>query len=198
MKPSQTPDWQSIPGWCSPVEADYLYQLAAGLDQNDRIVEVGSYLGRSACAIGLGCRESGARLITIDHFRGNPEHQIKPTCEGLRQNLARLGVLDWVEIMACEAREAAENIERPIHALFIDDQHDYGNVMRTSSAFIPRLISGGHVLWHDAIGHGWIGVERAVSEITKLWHMQHVVPHQMRGSISHWRLTGPTGCKAYG
>jgi len=185
MKPSRNWVWRAIPGWLTETEADYLYQVASELSPGASIVEVGSYLGRSACAIGLGCRESGARLITIDHFEGNPEHSEKPTVEGLRWNLAKIGVLDWVSIVAEEATVAARGIKEPIAMLFVDDAHDFNSVLRTSTAFLPKLTRGGCVLWHDCLAEGWPEVGQAVDKITTAYSLEHVADV---GSIAHWRM----------
>ncbi len=54
------------PGWLSNYEARILYTLAAGMPDQSRILEIGSWVGRSSCCIAYGIRDSARRSIRYD------------------------------------------------------------------------------------------------------------------------------------
>ena len=62
----------AIDGWMDPSELAWLSSTASGLPDNALVVEIGSWLGRSASALWLG---SGGkiRLLCIDTWAGEPE-----------------------------------------------------------------------------------------------------------------------------
>ena len=62
-------------GFMDEDEAWRLYELAREAGRLGPCLEIGSYCGRSAAYLGLGCRESGAILYSIDHHEGSEEQQ---------------------------------------------------------------------------------------------------------------------------
>lgn len=186
MKPSESRVWQAIPGWCTNIEGDYLYQVAAGLPENAIIVDIGTYFGRSACAFALGCLESGARVITIDHFRGNPENVQKPAYMYVTDQIGRMGkdVKDRVKIIPVEAIEFGERFPKKAHVVYIDNEHGFNTVVNTFSAWYRNVIKGGHILFHDSFNTGWNEVVEAINYISENWPMEDA---GHADSIRHFR-----------
>ena len=73
-----------------------------------------------------------------------------------------------------------KTFQHPIHCLFVDGDHRYAAVKRDIAGWVPKIIVGGVVIFHDYNpaekdrGHAFIeGVKRAVDEFfakrTKQW-----------------------------
>jgi len=73
---------------------------------------------------------------------------------------------DPLRIMRMDSLEAAEFFEfvkRPIHLLFLDDDHQYEHVIRELRAWVPLISSGGIIAGDDFTAE-FDGVEKAVRE----------------------------------
>lgn len=186
MKPSENNTWKSIPGWCTNIEGDYLYQIAAGLRKNQLVIDIGTYFGRSACAFALGCIESGARVITIDHYKGNPEHVVKPSFFDAYASIGKMGkaVKDKISTVQSEAVEFSENFPWPVHVVYVDNEHGFQAVVETFRAWWPKLVPGGNLLLHDSFNTGWNEVVEAVNHISENCSMEDA---GHADSIRHFR-----------
>jgi predicted O-methyltransferase YrrM len=160
MRPSAYPDWHAVAGWCSPEEADALYEAACALPPDAVVVEVGTWVGRSAIALALGCRDGGAWLTTID----NDLSAARITT--LEANLHRLGAeLSAIHADALDVATAWEG--GPVAFLYIDGWHDAASVRATWNAWAAHVAPGASVWFHDAYGAGWPGVQLAIDELTE-------------------------------
>jgi len=186
MRPSQLPAWRQLPGWCTPAEGDHLYETARALQDGgaDMAAEIGTYLGRSAVAIGLGCQEAGIRLYTIDHFRGNPEHETPPSREAAERNIAAFGLASCVTIREGESVKIAETWRYALAMLYIDASHVFQDVINDFAAWWPHLARGGCVLFHDSYHTDWPQVIEAVQTIAMRWPLEEQRPV---GSIRGFR-----------
>jgi hypothetical protein len=69
--------FEDVAGFLHPVEGYALFQLAKAGPSTGKIVEIGSFMGRSTCWLAAGSKAAGRRpVVAVDHFRGSPEHQI--------------------------------------------------------------------------------------------------------------------------
>ena len=59
-------DFNSIKGFLDHEEGILLYKMAKKYCIKTFAVEIGSYCGKSACYIGMGCKENRTHLVTID------------------------------------------------------------------------------------------------------------------------------------
>jgi predicted O-methyltransferase YrrM len=65
---------KAIEGWTKVSELEFLYATARSMPAGARVVEVGSWKGRSTVAICEALRETvGARLWAVDTFAGDSE-----------------------------------------------------------------------------------------------------------------------------
>ena len=64
-----------IKGFLDAEEGRQLYQRAREASPLGPCLEIGSYCGKSAAYLGLGCREGGGVLFSVDHHRGSEEQQ---------------------------------------------------------------------------------------------------------------------------
>jgi predicted O-methyltransferase YrrM len=162
--PSAQPGWADIPGWLTPHEADHLCTLAA---RGGTVVEIGTYRGRSAVALGLGARAAGGHVTTFDIFSGDPAVAGSgPEDEDAAgRALAAFGLYRHVDVLRYSSADAAVWWDEPIDLLFIDGGHDYASVAADIAAWWPHLRPGATVCFHDhQHGHG-DGVVRAVAEL---------------------------------
>ena len=57
----------TVPGWCSPEAGWALYRMAMAAPEGTAVVEIGSWMGRSAVWLGWGAKHGacGVRVVTI-------------------------------------------------------------------------------------------------------------------------------------
>ena len=60
-----------VEGWMSPRELGFLYETALAMPRNVRVVELGSWKGRSTVALCEGLNEKAPEFWSVDTFRGD-------------------------------------------------------------------------------------------------------------------------------
>ena len=65
----------AAPGFMPPDEGRALYEAARAVPVAGPLLEVGSWLGKSALYLAAAARETGRQVVTVDHHRGSEEHQ---------------------------------------------------------------------------------------------------------------------------
>lgn len=145
-----------LPGMVVTDELQLLAGYAAEV-KNAAIVEVGSYLGRSAAAMAEMARE-GVKVYAVDPYERYTvnDPQGKPfTYQSVNRmvfigNIDRLGFGDVVQQVQKYGVDAAEGWSGgPVGMLFIDARHDYESVSADFSAWDPHVMEGGYVAFHD-------------------------------------------------
>ena len=151
-----------VAGWLSDSQGRALFDAAARATGGGAIVEIGSWKGRSTTWLASGARLAGQRVYAIDPHRGSREDPAVETLNEFLDNLARNGLADVVEPMVMTSEEAAARIAGPIELLFIDGDHSYEAVRRDAELWLPRLMDGGIVMFHDAATAAYTGPRRIV------------------------------------
>ena len=151
-----------VEGWLSEAQGRALFDAAAAATGAGIIVEIGSWKGRSTTWLAAGARLAGQRVYAIDPHRGSREDPTADTLKEFRDNLARNGLTDAVEAMVMTSEEAAARIPRPIELLFIDGDHSYEGVRRDAELWLPRVMEGGTVMFHDVATAAYSGPRRVV------------------------------------
>lgn len=151
-----------VGGWLSDAQGRALFDAASSATGAGVIVEIGSWKGRSTTWLASGARLAGQRVYAIDPHRGSREDPAVDTLNEFLANLARNGLADVVEPMVMTSEEAAARIAGPIELLFIDGDHSYEAVRRDAELWLPRLMDGGTVMFHDAATAGYTGPRRVV------------------------------------
>lgn len=178
-------------GYLSDLEAFFLYETARTIQGSSsvmnapvfgetHVVEIGSYKGRSAVAIGHGLKANASgnyRLICVDPFFD--EKRDPDLGRAFRQNIEEGGVSDIVDMMPMFSVEAARAWphERGIAMLWIDGNHEYEYVREDFLLWNRHLVPGGVIAFHD-----WhrIGVQETIT--------RHVFPmdhYQKFSAIGH-------------
>jgi predicted O-methyltransferase YrrM len=161
-------DIDGIEGWLRPEQARVLWCAAKRLRPPARIVEIGSYRGRSAIVLARAAR-SGTEVVAIDPHAGNdrgPGQWEGSRAEGdadhaqFWSNLERAGVADRIIYVRSGSEEALATVEGAIELLYIDGAHRYGAVMADLDGWGTRVAPGGTMLIHDAFNS--VGVTLAL------------------------------------
>lgn len=109
-----------------------------------RALEIGGASGYSAIWLGLGLRETGGTLVTIEYDPGR--------ATALKANIAAAGLSDVVTVVAGDAKQEIPKVEGTFDLVFIDAwKPDY---QRYFELTFPRLEQGGLILAHNVINKG--------------------------------------------
>lgn len=154
-----------LKGFMDEEEAIRLYELALEASRFGPCLEIGSYCGRSAAYLGMGCRENGGILFSIDHHRGSEEQQVgQPyfdaelvdpetgaidTFRFLRKTIADLFLEETVVPIIARSETAAKAWKTPISLLFIDGGHTWEAAYTDYQSWIFHLLPGGFLVIHD-------------------------------------------------
>ncbi len=182
---------EHIPGWMSTSELEW---LASEAKDCTRIVEIGSWKGRSTKAIAT---HTPGIVYAVDHWKGTGDD-----CEEMQHEIASNGPdalhdefvknlepelrAGKVIIVRAASDDAVAEVRRLLDGhdadmIFIDGDHTYASVSRDILNYRGLLREGGLLAGHD-YSLAWPGVIRAVDEL---------IPHRClipTGSIWHARL----------
>jgi len=160
-------------GGITVVQGRALMRLAAGVDAGD-IVEIGSFKGKSAVALGLGIRQAGrsgvTHLFCIDPhspFVGQLGGQFGPADRrDFFANMIESGVYEEAALINLPARDVALAWKRPIGFLFIDGDHRYAMVRDDFFRWLAHVLDGGLVALDDSTLRQ-LGPTRLVAELAE-------------------------------
>ena len=152
-------------GFLDEEEALRLYELAREASRFGPCLEIGSYCGRSAAYLGMGCRESDGVLYSIDHHRGSEEQQpgeeyfdpeiLNPatgridTFPLFRKTIADLGLEGTVIPIVARSGDVARNWSTPLSLVFIDGGHTFEAAFTDYSGWVSHVMPGGFLAIHD-------------------------------------------------
>lgn len=160
--------FEAIPGWFHHAAA--MAELINHVPDNGKIVEVGSWKGKSAAFIAVEIirQDRGLHLTCIDTWEGSDEkvHQEdRDVQEGIlfqrfEENIAEVSHV--ITAMREESPFAAQFFDNgSIDLLYLDAAHDYDSVRDDITAWWPKITAGGYIIGDD---YKWPGVKRAVDE----------------------------------
>jgi len=161
--------WQKIQGW---FDFQSLYDaIAKSATNDDLLVEVGCYKGKSVCYLGAKLIELGktTRIFAIDTFNGteNEPHDSGFLIE-FQKNVELSGCQDIITPLPERSPDAAKNfMDNECALIFLDACHEYSAVKTDIAAWLPKVKPGGILAGHDYNPGPWPGVVRAVQESFK-------------------------------
>ena len=154
-----------VKGFLEEEEGMRLYEEARKAGRDHPCLEIGGYCGKSTLYLGLGCRETGGTLYSVDHHRGSEEQQpgqeyfdselldpesgMVDTFRLFRKTLAEAGLEDTVVPIVTRSEIAARSWAIPLGLVFIDGGHTFEAAYTDYVCWSPHLVPGGALLIHD-------------------------------------------------
>jgi predicted O-methyltransferase YrrM len=148
---------EGIGGWLTEDQARLLYERAAALPDGARIVEIGSYHGRSTIILALAA--SSAEIVAIDPFAAEQaatRERLRESDVGQRDlqrfeaNLERAGVRDRIRHVRAFSSDALAEVDGRVDLLYVDGAHDLRHAFGDIRGWGARVREGGTMLVHDA------------------------------------------------
>lgn len=151
-----------VPGWVQEKESVALAQAAYNLPPDPVIVEVGSFVGKSAVLL-AGARklQGSGHVHCIDPFDASGDEfsvpfylrvakrRTVPLNEWFSENIARTGLSDWVSMYKATGQEMGKSWSTPIDLLYLDGDQSPVGARETYELFIPHLKPGGIIVLHN-------------------------------------------------
>lgn len=193
-------DIEHVAGWLSDAQALRLWARATELVPPARVVEIGSFQGRSTIVLARAAAE-GVEVIAIDPHAGNdrgPQEiqgfQDAAVTDNVRfvENLEKAGVLDRVRHVRKLSSDAHGDVEDPIDLLYIDGAHRYGPARADIVQWGARVKAGGTMLIHDSFSS--IGVTGAIASTLATSSEFRYVGRS--GSLTEYRREPPPNASA--
>lgn len=147
-----------VPGWFEERQAAAFTLALQTLGPEPVVVEIGSYLGRSAVfsARILSVMVHGGRVTAIDPHTGDRQHleqlglEELPTWDLFRYFVKGLDTDGRIEMVRATSMEAAKTwTGGEIDLLYIDGWHAYDAVLEDGRSWLPRLSAKGIVVFDD-------------------------------------------------
>lgn len=133
-------EFEGVPGWLTKGEGDKLTELAVG----KRVLEIGSYCGRSTIAMGQVCES----LLSIDPHNGSTTepHPPRATYAEFNANVRGLPVACLVAVI--------EDVEKYLPVgffdlVFVDGDHSFEACLRDVAIARRVIVPGGKIVVHD-------------------------------------------------
>lgn len=170
-----------IEGWMTHAQGRRLWDAAARVADGGRIVEIGSFQGRSTVVLARAAAVS-VEVIAIDPHAGSDRgpQEIEGYAEdaagdhaAFRANLAQAGVEHRVRHVREMSDAAHGAVDGPIDLLYVDGAHRYGPARADLRDWGARVRGGGTLLVHDAFSS--VGVTLAIlRELTATGRFRYV------------------------
>jgi hypothetical protein len=160
-----------VDGWMTHGQARALYDAAAACPAGGRIVEIGSFRGRSTIVLASAAADD-VEVVAIDPHAGNDrgpqeidgfEDAASEDQVAFEANLATAGVADRVRHVRAFSDVAHAEVADPIDVLYIDGAHRYAPARNDIVGWGARVRPGGTMLIHDSFSS--IGVTLAILRV---------------------------------
>jgi predicted O-methyltransferase YrrM len=123
---------------------DEMAWLADHASRSSLIVELGSYMGRTAKLFAVA---SPGKIICVDHFETAGVRKVFEYF--LRDEIASGRVVLFPGKTPDAARHFEPEVRSKVDMLFIDDGHAHEDVVRDITAWVPLMRPGGLICGHD-------------------------------------------------
>ena len=157
-----------VQGWMTEGQGGVLFDAAAACPHGGRIVEIGSFQGRSTIVLALGANSS-VEVIAIDPHAGNDRGPqeidgFADEAEGdharFEANLSAAGVRHRVTHLRKFSDAALIDVDGSVDVLYVDGAHRYAPALADIRQWGAKVSHGGTLLIHDSFSS--IGVTLAI------------------------------------
>jgi predicted O-methyltransferase YrrM len=186
-----------VEGWMTPDQGRRLHAAAAACPPGGRIVEIGSFRGRSTIVLARAAL-AGVEVVAIDPHAGQDrgpqeiegfEDEAASDRAAFEANLDAAGVRSRVRHVAALSSAAHDAVAGPIDVLYVDGAHRYRPARDDLRDWGGRVTDGGTLLIHDAFSS--VGVTRAIARELLLGRRFAYVGRSR--SLAEYRATAPAG-----
>ena len=182
---------RDVEGWMTDDQARRLWDRAQEVAGSGRIVEIGSFRGRSAIVLAKAA-DPTVEVVAIDpHFGSDrgPQEIKADAARGdsdfdrFHANLRAAGVEERIHHVRLPSQEAGTEVGAPVDLLYIDGAHRYGPARDDIRDWGARVAHGGTMLIHDSFSS--IGVTFAIlSQLLSSTRFRYV---GRSGSLAEYR-----------
>lgn len=174
-EPDATPDLATvrgrvaqIEGWLTDDQVQALHEAARACPPGGRIVEIGSFRGRSTVVLASSAPPE-VEVVAIDPHAGNDrgpqqwegfEHEAETDSAAFHRNLEEAGVADRVRHVRAFSDAAHGDVDGAVDVLFIDGAHRFAPARADIRDWGARVAPGGRMLIHDSFSS--VGVTLAI------------------------------------
>jgi hypothetical protein len=182
-----------VEGWLTDAQIARLHAAAGAAPAGGRIVEIGSFRGRSTTVL-ASAAPLDAEVIAIDPHAGNDrgpqeiegfEAEAETDNAVFEANLERAGVRSRVTHHRMYSDDAHDAVAGEIDVLFIDGAHRFAPARADIRDWGARVVPGGRMLIHDSFSS--VGVTLAI--IVELVFSGNWRFEGRAGSLAEYRRT---------
>lgn len=157
-----------VKGWLTDGQAAVLHEEATRCNAGDRIVEIGSFRGRSTIVLASAAAD-GVEVVAIDPHAGTDrgphefegyEQAASADHVAFNENLERAGVRARVRHLRSFSTDVLGDVDGAVTVLYIDGAHRYGPARSDIRDWGARVDPNGSLLIHDAFSS--VGVTLAI------------------------------------
>ena len=169
-------EWKRIRGWFSIEKAIVIQRYVRKLPAASRLVELGSFEGRSSVALAAVMPRDSV-LHCVDHFKGSMEHHdmgldVGNIFESFLGNIERFGVRGSIRVLKSNTIDAARQFaDDSVDLLLHDASHDFESVVADLQVWYPKLKTNGW-LFCDDYEEQWKGVIEGVKHLGLTGHVE--------------------------
>jgi MMP 1-O-methyltransferase len=156
-------DGFSIPSWLGRHEGVALASACFALPSNAVVVEIGSFLGKSAIMLAGARKTCGSgKVHCVDPFDASGDAfsvavyreiaatDARPLRARFQSNIDRAGLTDWVDVHQGRAATVAARWNAPIDLLFLDGDQSPEGARLAYDTWAPFLKVGGILAVHNS------------------------------------------------
>lgn len=133
---------REVRGYLLEPEARFLAELAA----NNRVLEIGSFCGRSTISMAQVAKE----VVSVDWHKGDSDVGVTDTLNEFCANLLAYGVVDKVQVHAKKFADVCRDLPgKSFDLAFVDAAHDAENAAHDTREAKRLVRNGGVVAVHD-------------------------------------------------